>query len=638
MTAMDWWRLYPRTRRTRTNKGDEMGAEQALTQGMLVDARYRLVARLGEGTFGDVWRAEDLRLARRAVAVKFLKSEFIAHAEAVARFEAEADALAQVQHANVVAVLDRGAWAGLRFLVTEFVSGGPLTAWIEQHRQSAALPLLSEVRTLLDLLCAGVGAAHAVRVPGPIVHRDLKPDNVLLHAQPGGEQGLKIVDFGIAQLGGRSGTRTGAMMGTPLYMAPEQALGNIAAVGTATDVFAIAVVAIELITLQAMPAEGEPWWGAAMQRGSEVRALLVTSRRDVPMAVWDVLARALHPRAAERIADANALRAALRGAFEHSATLASTLAVHATAIHALRAAPSSATVSAGAPPTPTVWSHAPLASTTAPFSQTAAHTDPRASRNVWIAGSVALGLVALASAARFASGGHAATNSEPAATPQALQVSPTTNTATSQAPPVVGEPQFAPTVLPAPTTSGTEPPALDPAQLSLSGAWPVVADRALHAFLGRWSQTLSNQMGSASLEPFYFEQTQFRRLAALSGAPAIERYFRDAARQGSTFDLDWAHSEWLIEPITSPDVTAACSRAVGAEGDIVKVRAWAREYSPERLVNSGGDVPCPWIVGRYLLRLRRVAGELRICHETWSLREGVCASCPAARSCRSLNP
>ena len=245
-----------------------------LSSGSLVDQRYRLVSRLGEGTFGDVWRADDVRLSNRAVAVKFLKEEFLAHAEAVSRFESEADALAQVQHANVVGVLDRGVWSGHRYLVTEFVAGAPLTNWIDGYRQRREFPALAAVANLLDQLCAGVEAAHAVRVPGPIVHRDLKPDNVLLRDQVTGETVVKIVDFGIAQLGGRTGTRTGAMMGTPLYMAPEQALGNIAAVGPATDVFALAVIAIELLTLRPQPNEGEPWWGMAMQRAGEIRGLL----------------------------------------------------------------------------------------------------------------------------------------------------------------------------------------------------------------------------------------------------------------------------------------------------------------------------------------------------------------------------
>ena len=234
-----------------------------LSTGEIVDGRYRLALQLGEGTFGDVWRAQDMRLSGRIVAVKFLKPEFVTHAEAVVRFEAEADALAQVQHPNVVAVHDRGRWEGRHFLVTEFVEGAMLAAWIDSHRASGAYPDIGATHALFDQLCAGMEAAHAVRAPGPIVHRDLKPENVMLRAQPDGTSLAKVLDFGIAQLGRRGGTMTGALMGTPLYMAPEQALGNTAAVGPWTDVFALGVIATEMLSLRAQVDPASPWWGTA---------------------------------------------------------------------------------------------------------------------------------------------------------------------------------------------------------------------------------------------------------------------------------------------------------------------------------------------------------------------------------------
>jgi serine/threonine protein kinase len=281
--------------------------------GATVEGRYRLVRMLGEGTFGEVWRAEDLRLSARSVAMKFLKSEFLAHPEAVARFEAEADALAKVQHPHVVAVLDRGRARGTHFLVTEFVEGDPLTEWIASHQARRMLPTIPSALAIFEQICAGLGAAHAIRAPGAIVHRDIKPDNVLVRALPDGSPFVKVVDFGIAQLGQRTGTRTGAMMGTPLYMAPEQAVGNVAAIGPWTDVFSLAVVFIEMLTLRCEAQPNEPWWASAMQRGGSIRGHLGAMRTDVPPGVWDVLARALHADGVVRPADANALRAAVRG-------------------------------------------------------------------------------------------------------------------------------------------------------------------------------------------------------------------------------------------------------------------------------------------------------------------------------------
>lgn len=298
----------------REGKSQQTATPAALAAGAFVNGRYRLVARLGEGTHGEVWRATDARLSQRFVAVKFLKAEYLTNTDALARFEGEIDALARVQHANVVALLDRGTWGARHYLVTEFVPGDSLTAWLDAHRRGGASPVLGVVWSLLDQLCAGVGAAHTVLTPGPIVHRDLKPDNVLLRQEPGGELTLKIVDFGIAQLGRRTGTRTGAVLGTPQYMAPEQALGTPAATTPSTDVFALAVIAVEALTLHAAPYEETPWWGVALQQPTEIATLLRTLRADVPVAIWDVLARALDRDPTGRPPTAGALRAMLREA------------------------------------------------------------------------------------------------------------------------------------------------------------------------------------------------------------------------------------------------------------------------------------------------------------------------------------
>ncbi len=276
------------------------GMGLSLSHDELVDGRYKLSMPLGDGTFGEVWRADDTRLRGRAVAVKFLKAEFLEHREVVLRFEAEADALAQVQHPNVVAILDRGRWEERLFLVTEFVEGRALSAWINDHRQRAAPPPINAALQLFDQICAGVEAAHAVRAPGPIVHRDLKPDNILVRVTASGDVTVKIVDFGIAQLGGRTGTRTGALMGTPLYMAPEQALGNTAGVGPWTDVFALGVILVEMLSLRAQVDDSAPWWGTALQGGAMTRELLVGMRPDVPSWLWDAADRALRPRSEER--------------------------------------------------------------------------------------------------------------------------------------------------------------------------------------------------------------------------------------------------------------------------------------------------------------------------------------------------
>jgi hypothetical protein len=295
-------------------------------RGALVDGRYRLIDPIGEGTFGSVWRAEDARLAGRPVAMKFLKEEFLTHPEAVARFESEADALAQVQHPNVVGVFDRGTWEGQRFLATEFVRGTTLRAWLEAHRVRGALPARSEVLVVFDRMCAGVAAAHAVRSPGPIVHRDLKPENVMVDAHDAADPQVKILDFGIAQLGGRKGTQTGALLGTLSYMAPEQGVGDVRAVAPTTDVFALGVILVEMLTLRSQPDDTGAWWGVVLRRAGAVRALLGAMRADVPPALWDVAARALSADGGGRQADAGALRGEVRSALADRPSLPAALA------------------------------------------------------------------------------------------------------------------------------------------------------------------------------------------------------------------------------------------------------------------------------------------------------------------------
>ncbi|MBI5516185.1 MAG: serine/threonine protein kinase [Deltaproteobacteria bacterium] len=283
-------------------------------EGDLIDGRYRLSERLGEGSFGGVWRALDTRLADRSVAVKLLKPEFLAREDTIARFDAEANALAQVTHANVVSVIDRGTWSGQRYIVTEYIDGRPLKAWLLEHRARSTLPGLGAVAALFDQVCAGLEAAHAVRTPGPIVHRDLKPDNVLVRALPSGELAVKLVDFGIAQLGRRSGTQSGVLLGTPMYMAPEQAFGHSAGVGPWTDVFTLGVLLVELLTLRENLVDNEPWWGTVLHRAPVVRERLLALRLDVPVSVWEVALRCLEAHGPDRYPDASALRLAFRQA------------------------------------------------------------------------------------------------------------------------------------------------------------------------------------------------------------------------------------------------------------------------------------------------------------------------------------
>jgi photosystem II stability/assembly factor-like uncharacterized protein/tRNA A-37 threonylcarbamoyl transferase component Bud32 len=199
-------------------------------------AGYDIIAELGRGGAGVVYKARQKSL-NRLVALKVLLTGADADAEELARFRSEAEAIAQLQHPNVVQIYDIGEGGGRLFYSMEFVEGGSLTA----RRAGFPWPPV-EAAALVETLARAMHAAHQ----RGIIHRDLKPANVLLTAD-----GLpKIGDFGLAKRldHGPGLTRTGAIMGTPSYMAPEQALGRSGDVGPATDVYALGAILYELLT------------------------------------------------------------------------------------------------------------------------------------------------------------------------------------------------------------------------------------------------------------------------------------------------------------------------------------------------------------------------------------------------------
>ena len=192
--------------------------------------RFELLERIGQGASGEVWRARR-REDDRVVAIKLLRR--VNSAEALARFVRESELLAQVDHPNVVRLLEVGADGDRPCFVTEFVSGGTLRDLIA--RGPLAPP---ELATLARQLLSGLAACHA----RGILHRDLKPENVLL--TQGGQ--VKLADLGLGRYPGNLEqlTRTGAMLGTPRYMAPEQFRGG--GVDARADIYAAGVVMYEM--------------------------------------------------------------------------------------------------------------------------------------------------------------------------------------------------------------------------------------------------------------------------------------------------------------------------------------------------------------------------------------------------------
>src|SRR5262245_19857514 len=207
---------------------------------------YEILSELGRGGMGLVYRARQLSL-NRLVALKMLRASDCGSAALLARFRAEAEAVARLHHPNIVQVYDYGEHDGLPYLALELVDGSSLATTRGGNSRTAR-----EAAEIVVTLARAVQLAHELG----IVHRDLKPANVLIAAPAQGAPSrttIKITDFGLAKIfreGEESQTQTGTIVGTPSYMAPEQARGQVALVGPAVDVYALGAILYELLTGQ----------------------------------------------------------------------------------------------------------------------------------------------------------------------------------------------------------------------------------------------------------------------------------------------------------------------------------------------------------------------------------------------------
>lgn len=262
---------------------------------------YDLLGELGRGGMGVVYKAHQKAL-KRLVALKMILAGVHANPQAFARFQAEAEALARLRHAHIVQIHEIGAYEGQPFFSLEFLEGGNLKGKL------AGNPLPPrESAILLEKLAWAVHAAHAQG----IVHRDLKPANVLLTRE--GEP--KITDFGLAKqldlnfdLGQ---TRIGAIMGTPNYMAPEQALGETDKIGPGADIYSLGVMLYEFLT------GGTPFKGATptdtlMQLVSDEPVPPSRLQPKIPLDLETICLKCLRKDAGQRYATAAALAEEVR--------------------------------------------------------------------------------------------------------------------------------------------------------------------------------------------------------------------------------------------------------------------------------------------------------------------------------------
>ena len=284
-----------RTRAARVPTGDWIGT--------VIAGRYTLLEVLGEGGMGTVYRAEQTQPVRRGVALKLIKIGMNSRA-VLARFEAERQALALMDHPNIARVYDGGTTeANQPFFVMELVNGVSITRYCDRHY----LP----VRARLELFVAVCKAVQHAHQKG-IIHRDLKPSNVLV-TEVDGRPTPKVIDFGVAKatefdLTDQSLGDTGAIVGTPTYMSPEQADPSSTDIDTRTDVYALGVILYELL-VGSPPIEAKQF-----KRGAVLEMLRMVREVDPPRPSTKVsTAEALPTIAASRDVEPAQLKRALHG-------------------------------------------------------------------------------------------------------------------------------------------------------------------------------------------------------------------------------------------------------------------------------------------------------------------------------------
>lgn len=280
--------------------------------GRMLDNRYQVVSKIGEGGMGAIYKAVHSEMGRTC-AIKLMTAISTGNEDAVARFKREAKMASRIDNPHAVIIYDFGvADGGMLFLAMEFIDGKPLSRVMAEQRM---LPI-DRVVHITNQIAEGLAAAHALE----IVHRDLKPDNIMVTRKGNDSDYVKVLDFGIAKSvtddgeGAENLTKTGFVLGTPVYMSPEQLLGE--KLGPKSDIYSLAIIVYQMLGGQ-LPFTGDNPQSVMMKRITSqpvpLRSIAPAVSEEIEQVVMDGLARDPENRTPTVETFARALGIAARG-------------------------------------------------------------------------------------------------------------------------------------------------------------------------------------------------------------------------------------------------------------------------------------------------------------------------------------